>query len=223
MGPCRILTTYEPWPPWFQCDNTTRFPPRCKVIIINMGLWLTRVKIFYLYKWISDLFKYFWRNCYNYYFFFQNDVRELKFNTTGRCLEPLVQTDVSSYYYPGIDGCGIQCDNPMFPPTQRDQIHKMVGWVASICSLLNLFAVVSNVNLFTIKDNIIFALFVILNKWIIYYYFSLLLLLIGAIRINTLLSLYSTSIYAFSSSAWDGSFSFFQEVGRMLYAGKMVP
>ncbi|CAH1406701.1 unnamed protein product [Nezara viridula] len=100
MGPCRILTTYEPWPPWFQCDNTTRFPPRCK-----------------------------------------NDVRELKFNTTGRCLEPLVQTDVSSYYYPGIDGCGIQCDNPMFPPTQRDQIHKMVGWVASICSLLNIFAV----------------------------------------------------------------------------------
>lgn len=99
---CRILATYIPWPPWFQCKNSTRFPPMCK-----------------------------------------NDVRELKFNTTGSCMEPLVKTDLSAYYFDGVDECGVQCNNPMFPPGQREQIHKMIAWVASVCAMLNLFAVLT--------------------------------------------------------------------------------
>lgn len=73
----------------------------------------------------------------------QNDVRELKFNTTGRCLEPLVQTDLSAWYYDGVDGCGVQCHDPMFTDHQRQQIHKLVAWGASICALFNLFTIVS--------------------------------------------------------------------------------
>ncbi|KAK9504914.1 hypothetical protein O3M35_009082 [Rhynocoris fuscipes] len=102
MGPCRILTSFEPWPAVFRCDNQTRYPPMCK-----------------------------------------NDVRELKFNTTGRCLEPLVQTDLSAWYYDGVDGCGVQCNDPMYTDHQRQQIHKLVAWGASICALFNLFTIVT--------------------------------------------------------------------------------
>lgn len=73
----------------------------------------------------------------------KNDVRELKFNTTGRCLEPLVQTDLSAWYYDGVDGCGVQCHDPMFTDHQRQQIHKLVAWGASICALFNLFTIVT--------------------------------------------------------------------------------
>ncbi|XP_014239427.1 protein smoothened [Cimex lectularius] len=73
----------------------------------------------------------------------KNDVRELKYNTPGKCMEPLVQTDLSAWYYDGVEGCGIQCDDPMFTNHQRDQIHKMVAWAATICALNNLFAVLT--------------------------------------------------------------------------------
>ncbi|KAG8243117.1 hypothetical protein J6590_052374 [Homalodisca vitripennis] len=73
----------------------------------------------------------------------KNDVRELKFNTTGRCQEPMVPTDSPSSYYDGMEGCGVQCDNPMFTPDERYQIHRLVAWAATICFLFNLFTVAS--------------------------------------------------------------------------------
>ncbi|CAB0012230.1 unnamed protein product, partial [Nesidiocoris tenuis] len=73
----------------------------------------------------------------------KNDVRELKFNTTGQCMAPLVPTDLSAWYFEGVEGCGIQCDDPMFPDHDREYIHKMVFGAASLCALFNLFAVIT--------------------------------------------------------------------------------
>lgn len=78
------------------------------------------------------------------YHLLQNDVRELKFNTSGRCQEPMVPTDSPSSYYEAMEGCGVQCDNPMFTPDERYQIHRLVAWAATICLLCNSFTVVSS-------------------------------------------------------------------------------
>ncbi|XP_063227815.1 protein smoothened isoform X2 [Bacillus rossius redtenbacheri] len=71
----------------------------------------------------------------------KNDVNELKFNTMGRCVEPLVQTDNAATFYEGVDGCGVQCHDPLFTDDERRQIHTLVAWAASVCFGLNLFTV----------------------------------------------------------------------------------
>lgn len=70
-----------------------------------------------------------------------NDVREMKFNSTGQCLKPLVSTDNPASYYKDIDGCGVQCKDPHFTDYEHDQIHKLVSWGASVCLVLNLFTI----------------------------------------------------------------------------------
>uniref|UniRef100_A0A0K8S5C7 Protein smoothened n=1 Tax=Lygus hesperus TaxID=30085 RepID=A0A0K8S5C7_LYGHE len=73
----------------------------------------------------------------------KNDVRELKFNSTGQCMSPLVPTDHPSWFFEGVEGCGVQCNDPMFPDHDRQYIHKMVFGAASLCALFNLFAVLT--------------------------------------------------------------------------------
>lgn len=70
-----------------------------------------------------------------------NDVREMKFNITGKCLEPLVSTEITSSYYDGIEGCGLQCKDPLYTDDEHRQIHKLVAWGAIICFLCNFFVV----------------------------------------------------------------------------------
>ena len=70
-----------------------------------------------------------------------NNVREMKFNATGTCLAPLVATDSSTSYYKDIEGCGIQCKDPLYTDDEHRQIFKLNGWCATICLLCNLFAV----------------------------------------------------------------------------------
>lgn len=69
-----------------------------------------------------------------------NDVREMKFNLTGQCLKPLVHTDSVGDYYKEIEGCGIQCKDPLYSDDEHRQIHKLIGWGASICITFNVFA-----------------------------------------------------------------------------------
>ncbi|XP_049856044.1 smoothened homolog [Schistocerca gregaria] len=73
----------------------------------------------------------------------KNDVRELKFNVTGHCQEPLVPTENSKAFYDGTDGCGIQCEDPLFTTDEQQQIHNLIGWAGSCCLFLNVFTVVT--------------------------------------------------------------------------------
>ncbi|CAD6999496.1 unnamed protein product [Ceratitis capitata] len=70
-----------------------------------------------------------------------NDVQEMKFNGTGSCMAPLVPVDSSSSYYPGIEGCGLQCKDPLYTDDEHRQIHKLIYWLCLICVLSNLFVV----------------------------------------------------------------------------------
>ncbi|PSN54909.1 hypothetical protein C0J52_01651 [Blattella germanica] len=72
----------------------------------------------------------------------KNDVLELRFNTTGQCLSPLVPTDNTQAFYEGVEGCGVQCQNPLLTEDEHNQIHQLVAWGGTICLLFNLFTVV---------------------------------------------------------------------------------
>ncbi|XP_011168760.2 protein smoothened isoform X2 [Solenopsis invicta] len=73
----------------------------------------------------------------------QNDMRESKFNTTGKCLKPLVPTDNALSIFDGVEGCGTQCYNPLYTPDEHNQIHTLIGWAASICLACNLFTIIT--------------------------------------------------------------------------------
>ncbi|XP_075153385.1 smoothened, frizzled class receptor [Haematobia irritans] len=70
-----------------------------------------------------------------------NDVREMKFNLTGECLDPLVPTETSISYHTGVEGCGVRCKDPLYTDGEHRQIHKLVGWGATLCFVCNLFVV----------------------------------------------------------------------------------
>ncbi|KAJ6646366.1 Protein smoothened [Pseudolycoriella hygida] len=72
-----------------------------------------------------------------------NDVREMKFNATGNCLLPLVPTDSSTSYYKDIEGCGIQCKDPLYTDDEHRQINKLNAWGASLCLVCNLFSIIT--------------------------------------------------------------------------------
>ncbi|XP_055381678.1 protein smoothened [Condylostylus longicornis] len=72
-----------------------------------------------------------------------NDAREMKFNVTGNCLKPLVPTESSTSHFHGIEGCGIQCKDPLYTEDEHRQIHKLIAWGASICLLCNLFVIIT--------------------------------------------------------------------------------
>ncbi|XP_011868773.1 PREDICTED: protein smoothened isoform X2 [Vollenhovia emeryi] len=73
----------------------------------------------------------------------QNDIRELKFNTSGKCLKPLVPTDNVLSIFDGVEGCGTQCYDPLYTPDEHNEIHSFIVWAASICCIFNLFTIVT--------------------------------------------------------------------------------
>lgn len=72
-----------------------------------------------------------------------NDVREMKFNAVGQCLAPLVQAESSTSYYKDIEGCGVQCKDPLYTDDEHDDIHKLIGWGVTICAISNIFVIVT--------------------------------------------------------------------------------
>lgn len=72
-----------------------------------------------------------------------NEIRELKFNSTGQCIRPLVTAESPANYYKGIDGCGVQCKDPMYTDDEHNAIQKLIGWGATICLLFNLFTILT--------------------------------------------------------------------------------
>ena len=67
----------------------------------------------------------------------------VSFNTTGKCEPPLVRTVLPESWYPGVEGCGIPCDNPLFSQDEHKRVHTFVAVFGSICLLCTLFTVVS--------------------------------------------------------------------------------
>ncbi|XP_012541510.1 protein smoothened isoform X1 [Monomorium pharaonis] len=73
----------------------------------------------------------------------QNDMRELKFNISGKCLKPLVPTDNALSIFDGVEGCGTQCYDPLYTTDEHNQMHSFIIWAAGICCTFNLFTVVT--------------------------------------------------------------------------------
>ncbi|XP_076232442.1 smoothened, frizzled class receptor isoform X2 [Calliopsis andreniformis] len=73
----------------------------------------------------------------------KNDIRELKYNISSKCLKPLVPTDNALAIFEGVEGCGTQCNDPLFTEEEHKQIHSFIAWAAGICGSFNLFTVVT--------------------------------------------------------------------------------
>ncbi|KPI96978.1 Protein smoothened [Papilio xuthus] len=70
-----------------------------------------------------------------------NTAREMKFNTSGKCLSPLIHTDKTVHFYEGISGCGLPCRDPLYSEDEHQQIHRLVAWGAGVCLAFNLLTV----------------------------------------------------------------------------------
>lgn len=68
-----------------------------------------------------------------------NEVQKLKFNTSGQCEAPLVKTDIPSSWYKDVEGCGIQCDNPLFTEEEHDDMHAYIAYFGTITLLCTFF------------------------------------------------------------------------------------
>lgn len=72
----------------------------------------------------------------------QNEVQKLKFNTSGQCEAPLVKTDIQSSWYKDVEGCGIQCDNPLFTEEEHNDMHAYIAYFGTITLLCTFFTLV---------------------------------------------------------------------------------
>ncbi|KAF3705117.1 Smoothened -like protein [Channa argus] len=68
-----------------------------------------------------------------------NEVQKLKFNTSGHCEAPLVKTDIQSSWYKDVEGCGIQCDNPLFTEEEHNDMHAYIAYFGTITLLCTFF------------------------------------------------------------------------------------
>ncbi|XP_011611689.1 protein smoothened [Takifugu rubripes] len=72
-----------------------------------------------------------------------NEVQKLKFNTSGQCEAPLVKTDIQSSWYKDVEGCGIQCDNPLFTEEEHDDMHAYIAYFGTITLLCTFFTLMT--------------------------------------------------------------------------------
>ena len=68
-------------------------------------------------------------------------VKKLELNESA-CKRPLVETEHNSSWYEGIEGCGIQCENPIFTTVEHTRIHRFVGAFGSLSFICSLFTMV---------------------------------------------------------------------------------
>ncbi|XP_072529007.1 protein smoothened [Salminus brasiliensis] len=69
----------------------------------------------------------------------QNEVQKIKFNTSGHCEAPLVKTDIQTSWYKDVEGCGIQCDNPLFTEEEHSDMHSYIAVFGSVTLLCTFF------------------------------------------------------------------------------------
>ncbi|KFM68595.1 Smoothened-like protein, partial [Stegodyphus mimosarum] len=74
----------------------------------------------------------------------RNPLQEVKFNTSYKCIPPLVETDNKDNWFHEVEGCGIQCQNPFFTEEEHDNNHFLIKIFAGACFAMGLFAVVTS-------------------------------------------------------------------------------
>lgn len=70
-------------------------------------------------------------------------MQKIKFNISGQCEAPLVKTDIQTSWYKDVEGCGIQCDNPLFTEEEHSDMHGYIAIFGSITLLCTFFTLVS--------------------------------------------------------------------------------
>ncbi|XP_048864698.1 smoothened homolog [Brienomyrus brachyistius] len=69
----------------------------------------------------------------------QTEVQKIKFNTSGNCEAPLVKTDNQKSWYKNVEGCGIQCNNPLFTDEEHADMHVYIAAFGSITLFCTFF------------------------------------------------------------------------------------
>ncbi|XP_033640595.1 smoothened homolog [Asterias rubens] len=72
-----------------------------------------------------------------------NVYKTITFNTTGECEPPLVVTDNEKSWYENVEGCGIQCRNPLYTDEEHAQVHTFIAIFASVCVICTFFTLVT--------------------------------------------------------------------------------
>lgn len=65
--------------------------------------------------------------------------KEISFDTTSRCNSPLVKTDNVKSWYSEVEGCGVQCQNPLFTEKEHEEVHIIIAVFGSLCLVCTLF------------------------------------------------------------------------------------
>ncbi|XP_073435305.1 protein smoothened [Dendrobates tinctorius] len=68
-----------------------------------------------------------------------NEVQNIKFNSSGRCEAPLVRTDNPKSWYEDVEGCGIQCENPLFTQKEHREMHVYIAVFSSVTIFFTFF------------------------------------------------------------------------------------
>ncbi|MBN3298400.1 SMO protein, partial [Amia calva] len=69
----------------------------------------------------------------------QNEVQKIKFNASGHCESPLVKTDNPASWYEDVEGCGIQCNNPLFTQEEHSDMHVYIAVFGSLTLFCTFF------------------------------------------------------------------------------------
>ncbi|EDO40119.1 predicted protein [Nematostella vectensis] len=69
-------------------------------------------------------------------------LKKLHLNESA-CKAPLVETAYKPSWYEGIEGCGIQCMNPIFSEEEHTRIHRFVAAFGTLTTVCTLFTVVT--------------------------------------------------------------------------------
>lgn len=70
-------------------------------------------------------------------------MQNIKFNSSGQCEAPLVRTDNPKSWYEDVEGCGIQCQNPLFTEAEHRDMHRYIAAFGAVTGLCTLFTLVS--------------------------------------------------------------------------------
>ncbi|XP_071496120.1 protein smoothened-like [Diadema antillarum] len=68
-----------------------------------------------------------------------NTYKQVTFNLTGECEPPLVATDNAKSWYENVEGCGIQCSNPLYTEDDHSKVHVFIAVFAGVCVVCTLF------------------------------------------------------------------------------------
>lgn len=72
-------------------------------------------------------------------------MQNIKFNSSGQCEAPLVRTDNPKSWYEDVEGCGIQCQNPLYTEAEHQDMHSYIASFGAVTGLCTLFTLVSSV------------------------------------------------------------------------------